>query len=448
MTIANVIASLPGGAAPVDQVLLRAALISGLGHFIEPDTDPQTVDVVDAGTGALPWIIGWHKQWWWLDPDDTTSAHDGTTVIVTDDGGRYKIAAIDPWHGYGVISATETTPPDPDDEVEEDRPSLGDAYIVPSGASGDWGDHADDIAIWTARGWGYVPPRKWRQVGVDDEGGYRHWSGTAWALGLGNNAHADASIAPVKLVQGLTFWIVQEVGLDTPPSIVKGINYIVGATPSGAFVGHTNEIATSDDGIGWDFYEPAIGWEAFNLDDLQKYRYNGASWESVTLGYASAITEITTASAGLSAAGSNSSGYAIHPTTPPTQSTNRRFQETLTRTIQADFVGQRFEVEYQASVTGLLISGGSSTDPQLSAGIFIDSVADALDWHLVARQISAIADSHQLDVGQINLTFEFALEDTSAHTLRFYFFPRVATNLVSGGTLTVVRRRTIIRKKT
>lgn len=277
MTIAQVISSLPSS-GNIDKALLRSAILSGLAHFIAPDVDPQTVDPVDVDTGSKPWLIGWQEKLWWFDPLDSTTAHDAVSCIVLDGGYRYKVSVVDPWHGYSVKSADLTTPPDPDDSPSQ---AYGDAWLVPSGASGDWGDHADDIAVWTARGWEYVQPRFGRLLYVEDQSGYVHYTAAgAWEEGLGNNAHAVASIAPDKLVQGLKNWVVQEIGTNNPPSIVKGINYIVGSAPTGAFVGHENEVVTSDDGSTLNFYTPAEGWTAYSIADHTDYRFDGTTWRT------------------------------------------------------------------------------------------------------------------------------------------------------------------------
>lgn len=453
MTIQNIVTALPGGSAPVDQALLRAALLSGLGHFIEPDTDPQTVDPVDAGSGAFPWLVFWHETLWWFDPDDTTTAHDGTSCIVLDNGGRYKVSTIDPWYGYSVLSASTMDPPDPEDEVEEDRPDFGDAYIVPSGASGEWGDHADEIAIWTARGWGYIPPRRGRLVEVEDEDAYRHWMGTEWELGLGNSTFVDASIAPRHLIQGVTAWIVEEVGTNTPPTIAKGVNYIVGGSPTGDFAGHTNKIATSDDGLEWDFNTPSEGWEVYDRDTNLKYRYDGTTWQSVALAYAGVQVEFTSGSTAFTAQGSNNQGYAPS-TTAPTQSQNARFELTPTATIQADYVGQKFEVEFSATITAASIAtnaGGFVLTCTLAA--FIDSVANAVDWGTISfsgETVDSIltypANCHGRE---IRGSFEFSLGDTSSHTLKLFLLPRISSNLITAAStsITLIRRRLTVRKK-
>lgn len=76
-----------------------------------------------------------------------------------------------------VLSMTETAPPGTPDD--------GDAYIIPSGASGAWFGHTNKIARWSAvEGlWElFTPKRNW-VFGVDDEGAdgvMKRFNGTAW----------------------------------------------------------------------------------------------------------------------------------------------------------------------------------------------------------------------------------------------------------------------------
>jgi hypothetical protein len=423
MTIQQVASALPGAPAAIDQVLLRAAIVSGLAHFIEPDTNPTTYDPAVSG-GAVAWLVAWHEKFWWLDPLDTTTAHDGTTCIVLSGGGRYKVGEIDPWHGYAVLAQDVETPPDPEDENEEDRPALGDAYLVPDAASGEWGDHADEIAIWTARGWGYVLPRKGRQIYVEDASAYLHWNGTAWIEGLGNNAHADNSIAPVKLVQGVTKWIVEAIGTNTPPGIVKGVNYIVGGSPTGAFAGHTNKIATSDDGLAWDFYTPSEGWEVYDRATNSLYRFDGTAWgafagavidqHSVSSTASSAITDV------------NASGYNYSNSSAPTTGRRRNIDAGTAFSFTAKTAGNILEFEWAGDVA--LDCGTSGIGfGDLVAALFIDSQTSAADWQRINLPMGLnglLTANNQVVATHVRQSFRVAAADASAHTYRVAFISK------------------------
>ena len=71
---------------------------------------------------------------------------------------------------------------------------------------------------------------------------------------------------------------VKDQNLATPPgSPVVGDRYIVAATPTGAWITHTNHIAEWD-GAAWQFYVPAIGWNLFVDDELKLYGWSGSAW--------------------------------------------------------------------------------------------------------------------------------------------------------------------------
>lgn len=66
--------------------------------------------------------------------------------------------------------------------------------------------------------------------------------------------------------------------LATPPgSPTEGQRYIVAASPTGAWVGHTGHIARWFSG-GWIFYVPKEGWRAWVSDEDVLYGFNGTSW--------------------------------------------------------------------------------------------------------------------------------------------------------------------------
>ncbi len=91
-----------------------------------------------------------------------------------------------------VDSASLTTPPG--------SPLEGDAYIVPTGATGAWAGHGNEIAVARSGGWSFHDPAHGWQVYDRDTGTLRLFSGMDWvavaATGaglphLGVNASAD-----------------------------------------------------------------------------------------------------------------------------------------------------------------------------------------------------------------------------------------------------------------
>lgn len=374
---------------------LRDALMRRVAYVLASDEDSRDLVAVDAQSGSTIISLVQNGRVYALDPDDTTSSHDGTTILVSNDGKRYILDALRV--PYSVLSSALTEPP------ESPAASIGDAYLLLDPGQGDWAD-LGPVVVLTGRGWESVNAEPGRLIYVEDEDRYYRVDADGNVEpGLGNSALTDASIAPSKLVQGLTAWIVQEIGVDTPPSIVKGVNYIVGASPSGAFVGHTNKIATSDDGIAWTFYQPSEGWEAYDRNTRLPYRFEGTSWISAggaMVGYKrTALTQSGSETTG------GSGSYTYSASTPPTTSHAYR-EDSVTLSYTARKSAALLEVTYRAG-SGILGNSASSF------ALFRDSESNAIDWvivpndralHQVTFYITAIdAAAHTYKVRQINI---------------------------------------------
>lgn len=71
---------------------------------------------------------------------------------------------------------------------------------------------------------------------------------------------------------------VADKDLGAPPgSPTEGSRYIVAASPSGAWAGHTNHVAAWQDGA-WAFYVPVAGWLAWVDDESESYLFSGGGW--------------------------------------------------------------------------------------------------------------------------------------------------------------------------
>lgn len=69
--------------------------------------------------------------------------------------------------------------------------------------------------------------------------------------------------------------------LTAPPGgESKGDRYIVGASASGDWSGHENDIAQYN-GSGWTFFSPITDWVCLVSDEALIYRYTGAAWETL-----------------------------------------------------------------------------------------------------------------------------------------------------------------------
>ena len=80
-----------------------------------------------------------------------------------------------------VNSMTTVTPPS--------GPAIGDRYIIPSGATGAWAGHTNEIAQWDGTQWNFTLPSEGFAAYVDDQNNNYIFNGTAWAVfgGIGNH---------------------------------------------------------------------------------------------------------------------------------------------------------------------------------------------------------------------------------------------------------------------
>jgi hypothetical protein len=71
--------------------------------------------------------------------------------------------------------------------------------------------------------------------------------------------------------------------LTAPPgSPDEGDRYIVGASATGAWDVHDDEIAAWQDGV-WTFYTPNEGWRAWVEDESELVVWTGAAWSDLSL---------------------------------------------------------------------------------------------------------------------------------------------------------------------
>lgn len=97
-----------------------------------------------------------------------------------------------------------------------------------------------------------------------------------WALGEDNwNAGMDANIKKLGTVVQLA---VLAMNIAAPPSSpAAGARYIIPAGATGDWAGKENQIAVRI-GDAWEYYAPAAGWHAYNVDDGATYVFSGAAW--------------------------------------------------------------------------------------------------------------------------------------------------------------------------
>lgn len=208
-----------------------------------------------------------------FDATDTTTADDGGLTCIVASGRRYK-KRIDAIVRDAALSATTSAQPA--------SPSLGDTYIIPAAPSGtDWATQAKTVAMFTARGWLFRQPRVGMIVYViDSDSFYRYTDAGVWVQGLGNAALPDGSVTPKKLFDPFVIFKVEGQN-NAPPggTPTVGTAYQVGTSPTGAFAGHTNEIARWNALGAWEFFQPAEGDIIVRKDDGSRpYSYRAGSW--------------------------------------------------------------------------------------------------------------------------------------------------------------------------
>lgn len=372
---------------PVVKDLLHNLLIVRYPYVFGDGEDPEALEAVDADTGSIPLALVYNGGLFTLDEADTTTAHDGVTCLVTDDGKRYKRETVD-FDIRSVLDKDETDPP-------EDA-LLGDRYLVPVGASGDWGSHPEDIAIFTARGWVYVEPKIGHLLYVEDEDSFYHFNASGdWIEGVGQSALAAGSVRSSHLLGGRTHWVVISQSTNTPPvSPSTGDAYIVGGTPTGDWVGHTGKIAQWS-GATWLIYSPAEGWTAYDQNTDTTYVYSGSAWVSqrgAIIFHDFVFTESGSNTTGGSGNYTYSSGTA-----PTTTFLYREETPTLARAARRSGAVLRFSYDF---------SGAAGNNTAVIA-LFRGSEPNAIAW---SAQMS--------DARQGHVTFIVTASDTALHTYK------------------------------
>lgn len=399
MSSSDFTAALPTDSAAV-KTLLRNSLIQRVIYPFSETEDVQAWDALDGDTGALPEAISKYGNVYALDPDDTTSVHDDATCQVTQDGYRYKVQGV-ALRPTSVLDKDLTTPPSDSDSPPV---SLGDAYLVPAGATGDWSDFPDYIALWTARGWAFEAHRVGRLLYVEDEDSFYHYNMDGdWVAGVGQSALSPSSVKVSNFLGGgrsFHFTVINQT-TNTPPTLTGGGNqYIVGSSPTGAWSGKAGYIAI-DEGSAWGLYQPATGWRAFDVDQGNDYRYSGSAWVSQSgaiLFFTSQFTQGTG-----STSSSSTTDYSYSNTTAPTTSNRRTIDSVaITRAARS---GAKLRLKYSATA----IESASSATASVAVALFRDSESNAIAWQKIQTHTTS-------DSLEIRAEFIVVAPDASSHT--------------------------------
>lgn len=216
-----------------------------------------------------------------LDTTDSTTADDGLTCLVSGNGLRYHIEDAASLSLNSILSF-ETSPPG--------TPTVGDAHIVGTGATGDFAGHDDDMAVYTRRGWVFAGPEMGLTVYNEDDDANWQYTDAGWT---GFAVEFAAGSIPPEALEFPAGLVVQDT-LNAPPgSPVAGQYWIVGSSPSGAFSGHAGDLARYT-GSGWTFIDPEDGWSVGHAAYGFAVVYDSGTWSGPS---GSEIQTFTTAGA-------------------------------------------------------------------------------------------------------------------------------------------------------
>lgn len=92
------------------------------------------------------------------------------------------------------------------------EPGIGDCWIVGAAPSGDWSEHAHQIAGWTSAGWLFVQPREGMQLWLGTTQRIARFTGGEWRLG---EAHGKLFVEGNQVVGPRSAAIAEPVGGTT-----------------------------------------------------------------------------------------------------------------------------------------------------------------------------------------------------------------------------------------
>jgi hypothetical protein len=404
------VAALPiVGAA--SKTLLRNAITARM-PYVLADADVVTdLVAVDPSTGAAIVDIIYLGRLFHYDATDTTTANDGISCLVTFDSRRYKLSDGSDVFAYSVLSNSIATPPA--------SPTIGDAYLIASGATGAWAGKANYIGTYTRRGWEFILFGIGRFIYVESVDTYYHRnSGGSWVSGFGNQTFGANSVPLSAAINFGRRLIVENQTTNAPPgSPSMGDAYIIGPSPTGSWAGHTLNIAVCEDGSTFTIYTPTNGWSAFDKNSNAEFRFSGSAWISS----AGAILDYWETSIALSGSTTTpgSGAYTYDPATAPTIGL-QHLEDGVPLVFTARRTGQRLVFQYSASLLG-------TANVANTAALFVDAVSAAISWQSIAFNGN----------GQWGgtITFRIDASDALSHSYKVGFF------IPSGSPPTTLTRR-------
>lgn len=401
-----------------DADLMKAALVRRVGYCIAEDEDPQ--DFVALDSGAVCLYLIYKGLLFELDADDSVTPHDGVSVIVTSDGYRYKTGDIN--YPYSILSVEENDPPG--------SPNIGDALHIGSAPSGDWVGHANEIAVYSRRGWVFFVPPEGRLFFCESDGKHYYMDGNGDFISGIKNFAADNTI-PDAAVIGWTFGrqVESQTVNDPPSSPGLGVYWIIGGAPTGDWSGHSGKVATSYDGSTWTIIDPLDGFMAFDKAVGANFIYRtGKGW--VFAGGAwSQVADVFTAGTGSTSTPVAASGpsYSYSDTVAPTTSQYRRVDNVAIEHAAAAAGTRKLRFDFSVRFTRTADSnaGGNAA----TVALFRDNESSAIAW----MQGSTVSVNNTSDFESVAGFFLVDAPDAASHTYKLAVMGRTgtATQLVS-----------------
>jgi hypothetical protein len=248
---------------------VRAGWITVDGVVNAPPSTPAagaTYLIDTTPSGAFTGKAGWLAQWtgaWMLAPmpqghilcDNSKAANNDLRFLSKGSGGWESAKAREDAFGFtrlstlseaqnGVNDSTALTPAKARflriglDQLARlpfmavnsisvfnppSSPSLNDAYLIATGATGSWSGQTDKIAIWTGSVWFFVTANEGMVVRAADNGAWRRKEGPAWVNGY---AGVTSSSAGVVTLADLTTAAVQSNSINplTPATVARALS--------------------------------------------------------------------------------------------------------------------------------------------------------------------------------------------------------------------------------
>lgn len=409
---------------------LRSALVTRVPYVLADSDLPTDLVAVDPATAAAIIDIHYLGRLFHYDPTDVTTANDGVSCLVSNEGRRYKLSDASSVLAYAVLNNTTSVPPV--------SPSIGDSYLIASGATGAWAGQDNNVTVRTRRGWEFITFGIGRLIYVEAIDSYLHkTSGGSWALGFGNQALSAASV-PITAVIGANASFVVRVtnqNTNTPPvSPGLGTSYIIGPSPTGSWAGNAGKVATCLVTGVFTILTPADGDTVYDRTLLSNFTFNGTAWVSsagLWIGHAAVQT-----ASGSTTAPSGTSAYTYSSGTAPTTS-HRRLIDNVSLTYTAKKAGATLRFHFVGDAAYVSASGGQGIGNHVAA-LFRDSVSSALDWQTVPL-VDLVVSGASLSVStHLDHWFEIVAPDTSAHVYSVALTSRYAasTQLTDASALT------------